>query len=191
MEQRGATVTEFPMGTFPAPQNFLIRNRIIAGMGLGVVVVEGTQYSGSLITARLAMESGREVFGVPGNATQAYSFGPTRLIKQGAKLVTGWKDLVEEPPTDIRAEIVAVEEVSREERATLISNDLQPSERKIYDLLSTDESRHIDDSVEKSGLTSSEVLVTLFDLELKGVIPQFTWKAIPESPVVINPGPTG
>ncbi len=67
--QRGAVVSEFPWGTFPAPQNFPIRNRILAGMGLGVVVVEGAQYSGSLITARLAMEFGREVFGVPGNAT--------------------------------------------------------------------------------------------------------------------------
>jgi DNA processing protein len=69
MEERGAIISEFPMGTFPAPQNFPIRNRIIAGMALGVVVVEGAQYSGSLITARLAMEFGREVFGVPGNAT--------------------------------------------------------------------------------------------------------------------------
>ena len=70
IEQRGVLISEFPMGTFPAPQNFPIRNRIIAGMGLGVVVVEGAQYSGSLITARLAMEFGREVYGVPGNATQ-------------------------------------------------------------------------------------------------------------------------
>ncbi len=98
IEQRGAIISEFPMGTFPAPQNFPIRNRIIAGMALGVVVVEGAQYSGSLITARLAMEFGREVYGVPGNATQPSSFGPNQLIKQGAKLVTGWEDVVEELP---------------------------------------------------------------------------------------------
>ena len=79
----GSVVSEFPMGTFAAPQNFPIRNRIIAGMALGAVVVEGAQYSGSLITARLAMEFGREVFGVPGNATQPSSFGPNQLIKQG------------------------------------------------------------------------------------------------------------
>ena len=78
IQQRGAIVSEFPMGTFPAPQNFPIRNRIIAGMALGVVVVEGAQYSGSLITARLAMEFGREVYGVPGNVTQPSSFGPNR-----------------------------------------------------------------------------------------------------------------
>jgi DNA processing protein len=69
IEQRGAIISEFAMGTFPAPQNFPLRNSIIAGMALGVVVVEGAQYSGSLITARLAMEFGREVFGVPGHAT--------------------------------------------------------------------------------------------------------------------------
>ena len=81
-------------------------------MGLGVVVVEGAQYSGSLITARLAMEFGREVFGVPGNATQAVSFGPNQLIKQGAKLVTGWEDVVEELPTPVRAELMPVESAS-------------------------------------------------------------------------------
>ena len=97
-QRRARSFSEFPMGTFPAPQNFPIRNRIIAGMALGVVVVEGAQYSGSLITARLAMEFGREVYGVPGNATQPSSFGPNQLIKQGAKLVTSWEDVVEELP---------------------------------------------------------------------------------------------
>ena len=86
--ERGAIVSEFPLGTHPAPENFPIRNRIVAGMPLGVVVVEGAQYSGSLITARLAMEFGREVFGVPGNVTQPVSFAPNQLIRQGAKLVT-------------------------------------------------------------------------------------------------------
>src|SRR5271155_3203586 len=79
MEKRGAIISEFAMGTFPGPQNFPIRNRIISGMSIGVVVVEGAQYSGSLITARLAMEFGREVYGVPGNATQPTSFGPNQL----------------------------------------------------------------------------------------------------------------
>ena len=77
------------MGTFPAPQNFPIRNRIIAGMALGVVVVEGEQYSGSLITARLAMEFGREVFGVPGNATNPASFGSTPTDPAGRE-AGGW-----------------------------------------------------------------------------------------------------
>src|SRR5271163_1402334 len=176
IEQRGAIISEFPMGTFPAPQNFPIRNRIIAGMALGVVVVEGAQYSGSLITARLAMEFGREVFGVPGNATQPSSFGPNQLIKQGAKLVTGWEDVVEELPTPVRAELLPVEAASTEERAALVEENLAPGERPLYELLSLDESRHVDDLVELSGLSSSEVLAALFDMELKGVIRQLPGK---------------
>ena len=176
MTKRGAIISEFPMGTFPAPQNFPIRNRIIAGMALGVVVVEGAQYSGSLITARLAMEFGREVFGVPGNATQPTSFGPNQLIKQGAKLVTGWEDVIEELPTPVRAELLPVESANAEERAQLVQQSLMPAERSLYDLLAQDEVRHIDDLVEHSGLTSSEVLATLFDLELKGVVRQLPGK---------------
>src|SRR5271155_3206967 len=139
MEQRGAIISEFPIGTFPAPQNFPIRNRIIAGMALGVVVVEGAQYSGSLITARLAMEFGREVYGVPGNATQPSSFGPNQLIKQGAKLVTSWEDVIEELPTPVRAELIPVESASHEERAALVEESLGPTERPLYGLLSVDQ----------------------------------------------------
>jgi DNA processing protein len=176
IEQRGAIISEFPMGTFPAPQNFPIRNRIIAGMALGVIVVEGAQYSGSLITARLAMEFGREVYGVPGNATQPLSFGPNQLIKQGAKLVTGWEDVVEELPTPVRAELMPVESTSAEDRAKLVAETLAPDEKPLYELLSVDESRHIDELVELSGLSSSEVLAALFDLEMKGVIRQLPGK---------------
>ncbi|HKQ85748.1 MAG TPA: DNA-processing protein DprA [Candidatus Acidoferrales bacterium] len=176
IEQRGAIVSEFPMGTFPAPQNFPIRNRMIAGMSLGVVVVEGAQYSGSLITARLAMEFGREVFAVPGNVTQAMSFGPNLLIKQGAKLVTGWEDVVEELPTAVRAELLPVEQKSLEERTELITSEFSASERVLYGLMGTDEAKPIDDLVELSGLNSSEVLATLFDLEMKGVVRQLPGK---------------
>ncbi|HEV3482668.1 MAG TPA: DNA-processing protein DprA [Candidatus Acidoferrales bacterium] len=176
MEQRGAIVSEFPMGTFPAPQNFPIRNRIISGMALGVVVVEAAQYSGSLITARLGMEFGREVFAVPGNATQPASFGPNQLIKQGAKLVTSWEDVVEELPTPVRAELMPVENVPSEERAALVEESLGPTERPLYALLGVDEARQIDELVELSGLSSSEVLAALFDLELKGVVRQLPGK---------------
>lgn len=176
IQQRGAIISEFPMGTFPAPQNFPIRNRVIAGMALGVVVVEGQQYSGSLITARLAMEFGREVYGVPGNATQPSSFGPNELIKQGAKLVTSWEDVVEELPTPVRAELTPVETATSEERAALIQQSLAPAERSLYELLTEDEARHVDDLVETSGLSSSEVLAGLFDLELKGVVRQLPGK---------------
>ena len=145
-------------------------------MSVGVVVVEGAQYSGSLITARLAMEFGREVYGVPGNATQPTSFGPNQLIKQGAKLVTSWEDVIEELPAPIRAELLPVETASSEERALLVERDLAPAEGTLYHLLGVDESRHVDDLVELSGLTSSEVLAALFDLELKGVIRQLPGK---------------
>src|SRR5271169_5533009 len=172
IEQRGAIISEFPMGTFPAPQNFPIRNRIIAGMALGVVVVEGAQYSGSLITARLAMEFGREVFGVPGNITQPVNFAPNQLIKQGAKLVTCAADVIEELPTPIRAALVKAEQPEAEQRNLLVAASLNPSEKKVYELLSAAEPVHIDDIVERTGLNSSEVLATLFDLEMKGIVRQ-------------------
>lgn len=125
IQKRGATLSEFPIGTFPAPQDFPIPNRAIAGIALGVVVVEGAQYSGSLITARLAMEFGREVYGVRGNATQPSSLGPNQLIKQGAKLVTGWEDVVEELSTLVHAKLVPVEtEQASPERALLVEEGL-------------------------------------------------------------------
>jgi DNA processing protein len=174
--ERGAIITEFPFGRHPAPENFPVRNRIVAGLGLGVIVVEGAQYSGSTITARLAMEFGREVYGVPGNATQPNSFAPNQLIKQGAKLVTSWEDVVEELPTAIRAELFTVEAPNAAERASLFEASLTPAEKALYALLGTDEPRHVDELVEKSGLSSSEVLATLFDLEMKGVIRQMPGK---------------
>lgn len=176
MAKRGAIISEFAMGTFPGAQNFPIRNRIIAGMSLGTIVVEGAEYSGSLITARLAMEFGREVYGIPGNATQPSSFGPNQLIKQGAKLVTSWEDVVEELSTDVRTELVPVETATSEERSLLVEQSLEPAERTLYELLAEDSALAIDDLVEKSGLSSSEVLAALFDLELKGVVRQLPGK---------------
>jgi DNA processing protein len=174
--ERGAILTEFPIGTFPAPQNFPIRNRMIAGMSLGVVVVQGAKYSGSLITARLAMEFSREVYAVPGNVTLPASFGPNQLIKQGAKLVAGWEDVVEELPTQIRAELLPVEATTAEERASLFEQALSPIERTLYALLGPDQARHVDELVEASGLNSSEVLAALFDLEMKGIVRQLPGK---------------
>jgi len=174
--ERGAIISEFPTGSHPAPENFPVRNRIIAGMPLGVVIVEGKQYSGSLITARLAMEFGREVFGVPGNVTQEVSFAPNLLIKQGAKLVTNAEYVIEELPTPVRAALVKAEAVEAEKRNLLVVDGLTPVQRKLYELLSAEESRHIDDLVDTSGLNSSEVLATLFDLEMKGIIRQLPGK---------------
>ena len=174
--ERGAIISEFPLRTHPAPENFPVRNRIVAGMPLGVVVIEGAQYSGSLITARLAMEFGREVFGVPGNVTQSVSFAPNLLIKQGAKLVTNAEDVIEELPTPVRVALVQAEQPEAEQRNLLAAASLNGSEKKLYELLSADEPRPIDDIVERSGLNSSEVLATLFNLEMKGIIRQLPGK---------------
>ena len=174
--QRGAILSEFPLGTHPAPENFPVRNRIVAGMPLGAIIVEGAQYSGSLITARLAMEFGREVFGVPGNVTQAVSFAPNLLIKQGAKLVTNAEDVIEELPTPIRAALTKPEQPESQQRNLLVAASLTGSGQKIYALLSSDEPRPIDDIVENTGLNSSDVLATLFDLEMKGFVRQLPGK---------------
>jgi DNA processing protein len=174
--ERGAILSEFPLRTHPAPENFPVRNRIVAGMPLGVVVIEGAQYSGSLITARLAMEFGREVFGVPGNVTQPVSFAPNQLIKQGAKLVTCAEDVIEELPTPVRAAFLQAEQPEAEQRNLLAAASLNGSQKKLYELLNAEEPMPIDDIVERSGLNSSDVLATLFDLEMKGIIRQLPGK---------------
>jgi DNA processing protein len=176
IQEQGAVISEFPLGTFAGAQNFPIRNRVIAGMSLGTICVEGGEYSGSLITSRLAMEFGREVFAVPGNVTQPTAFGPNLLIKQGAKLVTGWEDVVEELPTAVRAEILSVKPVEADERNLLVQDSLSPGHRLLYGLLKVDFAVQIDELVESSGLTSSEVLASLFELELKGLVRQLPGK---------------
>jgi len=103
---KGLIVSEFPMGATAFPQNFPIRNRIIAGLSVGTMVVEGAQYSGSAITAKLAMDQGREVFAVPGNVTSKQSWGPNLLIKQGARLVQDWNDVVSELPAETRRHLI-------------------------------------------------------------------------------------
>jgi DNA processing protein len=176
VEKRGALISEFPLGSHPAPENFPVRNRVVAGISLGVVVVQGAQYSGSLITARLGMEFGREVYGIPGNVTADVSFAPNQLIKQGAKLVTSWEDVVEELPTEVRAELFPVEATTRAERASLYAEALSPQEKNIFGLLGVDEAVHVDELVEKSELTSSEVLAALCEMEMKGIVRQMPGK---------------
>ncbi len=176
VEKRGAIISEFTLGAHPAPENFPVRNRIVAGIGLGAVVVQGAQYSGSLITARLAMEFGREVFGVPGNVTEGASFAPNQLIKQGAKLVTGWEDVVEELPTEIRAELFPVDTTTAAERASLFEAALSATEKKLYELIRVEEAIHVDELVERTGLSSSETLASLCEMEMRGVIRQMPGK---------------
>jgi DNA processing protein len=177
----GAIVSELPMGTFPAPQNFPRRNRVISGLCVAVLVVEAGENSGTRVTARCAAEQNRDLFAVPGNVTNKNSWTPNTLIKQGAKLTATWEDVWEDLPSQVRMELEAeAPSASKpESQASLLPDPiLRPQEAMVLETLRCDESLQIDEILEalETQLTSSEVFTALFELEITGRIRQLPGK---------------
>lgn len=175
LEKGGAVVSQFPLGTPPIPENFPYRNRIISGLSYGVLIVEASERSGSLITARLAMEQNREVMAVPGNITSGKSFGTNYLIKAGAKLVQQWQDVVAELPSEIAAEILPPKideqtESKKVKQPELVPAGLNNNEGHLWSLLSHDEETHIDTLLEKSGLSFGDLNAALVSLDIRDLI---------------------
>jgi DNA processing protein len=178
--EKGLLLSEFPMGAPAYPQNFPIRNRIISGVSAGVLVVEGAQYSGSAITARMAIDQQREVFAVPGSIMSKMSWGPNLLIKQGAKLVQEWTDVVSELPTAARRELA----LSAQKRQGLLltettdesstsGEEISPAGRDLLRALRPDQPLHLDALLETfDTMTSSEIIAALFELEMSGLVRQ-------------------
>jgi len=184
----GTIVSEYPLGTFPAPQNFPIRNRILSGMSIGVLVIEAAEYSGTRITARCAMEQNRDVYAVPGNVTNKNAWGPNTLIKQGAKLTATWEDVWEDLPSQIRLELEdelagdGQGESKTAGTASLFneagSNPLPEHERIVFERLRHDESTQLDELIEglEAELGSAEIFTALFELEIMGRVKQLPGK---------------
>jgi DNA processing protein len=175
LDAGGALVSQFPLGTPPLKDNFPYRNRIISGLSLGVLIVEASERSGSLITARLAMEQNREVLAVPGNITSKNSFGTNYLIKSGAKLVQQWQDVVAELPQEISAAILPPmldkkDSKGESNQPQLVPADLKENELKIWQTLSPDEPTHIDILLETSGLSFGDLSAALLGLEMRELI---------------------
>jgi DNA processing protein len=177
----GTILSEYRLGTFPAPQNFPKRNRILSGMSVGVLVVEAGENSGTRVTARCALEQDRDVYAVPGNVTTRNAWGPNTLIKQGARLVATWEDVWEGLTTQVRLELEAELGFasSQHQPASIVEElPLREMEGLVLAALRHDEALQLDELMEMlaAQLTSSEVFTALFELELAGRIKQLPGK---------------
>ena len=171
----GCIITQFPLGTPPLKDNFPYRNRIISGLSLGVLIVEASERSGSLITARLAAEQNREVMAVPGNITSGNSFGTNYLIKSGAKLVQQWQDVVAELPSEIGAAILPPKieegaEKSSSKQPELVPAGMSVNEQKVWQTLSPDDQTHIDVLLETTGMSFGDLNAALVGLDIRDLI---------------------
>jgi len=177
LNRGGALVTQFPLGTPPVSENFPYRNRVISGLSLGVLVIEAAENSGSLITARLAMEQNREVFAVPGNITSRNSFGTNYLIKgAGAKLVQQWQDIAGELPAEIAAQLLPPPGRKSRKKGELLDQlklsppDLSEPELAVFNLLSTDSPLQIDTLAEATKLSITQLTSALLALEMRELV---------------------
>ena len=164
--EKGAILSEYPMGTMPDAVNFPKRNRIISGMSYGILVVEAGIKSGALITSFQALEQNREVFAVPGPINSGKSTGTNKLIKEGAKLVQGTQDIIQELENQL--------DIKRQIKPKIIP-DLKKQEKDIFTLLSGDPV-HVDHIAQKSKKSIPEVLSVLLTLELLGLVKQLSGK---------------
>lgn len=162
----GAVISEFPIGTQPDKKNFPQRNRIISGLAMGVIIVEAAEKSGSLITARFAMEQGRETFAVPGNINSPLSKGTNHLIQQGAKAVTNVNDILEE-----FEQLLTLRPKHGINSVPVKSDSMSDDEKNIYKTL-TLEPKHINQVITECGIETRRVVQLLLNLELNGFIEQ-------------------
>ena len=181
VRESGCLISEFPMGTYPAPHNFPLRNRLISGLSYGTVVSEATKFSGSLITARLSLEQNREVWAIPGNITSPGSYGPNYLIQQGARPALSPQDVLD----DLSAEVLLGLKKRIEQDQPLHNSDsknrnrhrqLNDYEKKVLKLLAVDRALHIDWIVEQIEMKPERLTAILLGLELEGLIRQLPGK---------------